>query len=199
MNWKAVVGAVVLLIVVVIGYYYVQYQRLATQLAGASEVVDSSFKKDGAVAKIRYVGVIDAPIDKVQDAVWGVERSSEMIENIKKSELVQQDGNKKSVLMQLKAGTLPLQQVVMQFTLDPANHDIAFKTTQSQAADLEGHYKLETVGNKTRLTYEATQTDKIANPFPDGVVETANREVFVNTVRGINKSLGVAPAPTTAG
>jgi hypothetical protein len=196
MNWKAIVGVVVLLIVVVVGYQYVQYRRLASQLAGASEVVDASFSKDGAVAKIRYVGVIDGPIDKVQDAVWGVERSSEMIENIKKSELVQQDGNKKSVLMQLKAGTLPLQQVVMQFTLDAPNHDIAFKTTQAQAADLEGHYKLEPVGNKTRITYEATQTDKIANPFPDGVVETANREVFVNTVRGINKSLGVAPAPT---
>jgi hypothetical protein len=196
MNWKAVVGAVVLLIVVVVGYYYVQYRRLASELAGATEVVDASFKKDGAVAQIRYVGVIDGPLDKVQDAVWGVERSSQMIENIRKSELMQQDGNKKTVLMQLKAGTLPLQQVVMLFTLDAPNHEISFKTTQAQAADLEGKYHLEAAGNRTRITYEATQTDKIANPFPDGVVETANREVFVNTVRGINKSLGAAPAPT---
>ena len=34
------------------------------------------------MAKLHYVGIVDGPIDKVQDAVWGVERSSQMIENI---------------------------------------------------------------------------------------------------------------------
>jgi hypothetical protein len=195
MNWKVIVGAIVLLILVVVGFYYVQYRQQVARLAGAKEVEEASFTKDGAVATIRYVGVVDAPLDKVQDAVWGAEHSSEMIENIKKSELIQQDGNKKTVLMQLKAGTLPLQQIVMLFTLDPGKHQISFKTTQAQAADLDGAYHLEAVGNRTRVTYEAKQTDKIANPFPDGVIETANREVFVNTIRGINKALNGAPAP----
>jgi carbon monoxide dehydrogenase subunit G len=140
--------------------------------------------------------MVEAPLDKVQDAVWSVERSSQMIENIKKSELQQQNGNQKTMLMQLKAGSLPVQQVVMVFTLYPDKHEITFKTTQSQAADLEGAYILEAAGNRTRLTYEAKSTDKIAVPFPAGVLETANREVFVNTVRGINKFLGAAPAPT---
>lgn len=196
MNWKAIVGAVVLLVVVVVGYYYMQYQRMASELAGAKEVVEASFKKDGAVATIHYVGIVDGPLDKVQDAVWAAERGSQMIENIKKSELVQQDGNKKSVLMQLKAGALPMQQVVMLFTLDPVKHEVSFKTTQAQGADLEGVYRFEGAGNRTRLTYDAKATDKIPNPLPDGVIETAQREVFVNTVRGINKSLGAVPAPT---
>jgi Polyketide cyclase / dehydrase and lipid transport len=196
MNWKVIVGAIVLLIVVVVGYYYVQYRRMAAELAGATEVVEASFKKDGAVAKLHYVGIVDGPIDKVQDAVWGVERSSQMIENFKKSELVQQNGNEKTVLLQLKAGSLPLQQVVMVFTLDAAKHEIAFKTTQAQLADLEGTYRLAPEGNRTLLTYEGTATDKVANPLPDGVIETAQREVFVNTIRGIDKAIGAAPRPT---
>src|SRR5260221_3472965 len=107
MNWKASVGAIVLLIVVVVGYYYVQYRRMAAELAGAKEVVEATFTKDGPVAKLHYVGMVDGPVDKVQDAVWGIERASQMIENFKKSELIQQDGNHKSVLMQLNAGSLP--------------------------------------------------------------------------------------------
>lgn len=199
MNWKAIVGAIVLLIVIVFGYYYVSYRRQVARLAGAKEVEEATFTKDGAIGHIKYVGIVNGPIDKVQDAVWAVETSSKMIENIKKSDLVKQEGNKKTILMQLKAGTLPVQQVVMEFTLDAPKHEVAFKTTQAQAADLEGAYRLEQVSpDKTRLTYEAKSTDKIAVPFPDGVIETAQREVFVNTVRGIERSIGTAPAPTPA-
>lgn len=196
MNWKMIGGGIVLAILIVVGVFYVQYRQQVARLAGAKEVEEATFQKDGPIAKIKYVGMVDAPIDKVQDAVWGAEHSSEMIENIKKSELVKQEGNSKTVLMQLKAGSLPIQQIVMVFTLDASKHQIAFKTAQSQAADLDGAYKLEAVGDRTRLTYEATSTDKIAVPFPDGVIETANREVFVNTVRGISKALNPAPAPT---
>jgi hypothetical protein len=199
MNWKAIVGAIALLIVVVIGYFYVQYRREVAELAGAKEILEASFKKDGPVAKLHYVGIVDGPVDKVQDAVWGVENAPKMIENFKKAEVQQQDGNNKTVLMQLKAGNLPLQQVVMQFTLDPAKHTVSFKTTQAQLADLAGTYYLEPVGNRTKLTYDATATDKVANPLPDGVVETAQREVFVNTIRGINKSINPAAAGSTSG
>lgn len=189
----AVIGVV---IAVVVGFFYVQWQRKASELAGAKEIEEASFNKEGRVATIRYVGVIDGPIDKVQDAVWAVERSSSFIENIKKSELIKQEGNTKTMLMQLKAGNLPLQQYTMEFTYHPEKHEIVFKTLQAQAADLEGSYSLEPAGNRTRITYEAKSTDKIAVPFPDGVIETANREVFVNTVRGIGKSVNpAAPAP----
>ena len=138
-----------------------------------------------------YVGVINGPIDKVQDAVWNVERSSSMVENIKKSELVKSEGNTKTMIMQFQALNLPVQQFTMDFTLDAPNHVVSFKSTQAQAADLEGRYKLEPSpdGTKTRITYEAKSTDKIAVPFPASVIESAQRETFVNTVRGVEKAL----------
>ena len=44
------------------------------------------------------------------------------------------------------------------------------------------------------MTYDVNSTDKIAVPFPAAVIESANREVFVNTVRGVEKSVK-SPAP----
>jgi hypothetical protein len=192
-----IIGAVVVLAVLgAATLYWVQLQRQAALWKDAKEIVEESFNKDGGVATVRYVSVIDAPLDKVQDAVWAVETSSDMVENIKKSELIKAEGNDKTVLMQLRALNLPLQQYTMQFTLDPATHRVAFKTLQSQAADLEGAYVLEASpdGARTKLIYEARSVDKIAVPFPAAVIESANRETFVNTVRGINKVVG-APAP----
>jgi len=190
--------AVVVAVLLVVGYFYVQYKRNEAKYLGASEIAEESFKKDGKIANIKYVGVINAPIDKVQDLVWGVEKTAGVLENIKKSELIKQEGDTKTVLIQLQASTLPVQQYVMVFTLDAPHHTVNFKTTQAQAADLEGSYKLEARGDKTILTYEAVSTDKIAVPFPDGVIQGANREVFVNMVRGITKQAGGAPLPTPA-
>jgi len=196
MNAKTIGGLIVLVIVLAVGWWAFQLQQQTAKWKDAKEIVEESFNKDGAVATIRYVGVVEGPIDKVQDAVWGVERSSQMIDNIKKSELIKQEGNSKTVLMQLQALNLPLQQYTMEFTLDPAKHQVNFKTLQAQAADLEGAYKLEASpdGTRTRITYEAKSTDKIAVPFPAAVIESANRETFVNTVRGVEKALKAPPA-----
>src|SRR4030095_8111585 len=191
MNAKTIGGLIVLVILLAVGWYFFRMQQQAAKFKDAKEIVEESFEKDGAVAKARYVGLVDGPIDKVQNAVWAVERSSEMMENIKKSELVKSEGNTKVVIMQLQALNLPLQQNTMEFTLDPAAHQVTFKTLQAQAAALQGVYKLEPApdGTKTRITWESTSTDKIAVPFPASVIEGANRETFVNFMRGIAKAL----------
>ena len=196
MNVKIIAGVIVAVLLLAVGYYWIDMQRQAAKWKTAKEIVEESFNKDGGTATIRYVSVVDGPIDKVQDAVWAVERSSQMVANIKKSDLVKQEGNTKTVLMQLQALNLPLQQYVMEFTLDPANHKVNFKTTQAQAADLVGSYELKASpdGKRTEITYEAKSTDKIAVPFPASVIESANRETFVNTIRGVAKAVGAPPA-----
>src|SRR6185503_5855415 len=110
MNAKTIGAAVVGIIVLAVGWYFYDMQRQAAKWKNAKEIVEESFNKDGGVATIRYVGVINGPIDKVQDAVWNVERVSTMVENFTKSELIKEEGNTKTVLMQLQALTLPLQQ-----------------------------------------------------------------------------------------
>jgi hypothetical protein len=198
MKPSRIVGAVVVLAVLgAAGLYWYRLQQQAAVWRSAKEIVEESFNKDGGVATIRYVAIIQAPIAKVQDAVWAVEKSSDMVANIKKSELLKTEGSSKTVLMQLQALNLPLQQYTMEFTLDPGAHRVRFKTVQAQAADLEGAYTLEGSpdGTQTKVVYEAKSTDKIAVPFPASVIESANRETFVNTVRGIAKQVGASAAP----
>jgi hypothetical protein len=79
----------------------------------------------------------------------------------------------------------------MQFTLDADKHLITFKTVESQAQDIEGEYQLEGSedGKRTRVNYVAKTRDKIALPFPQSVVDSANREIFVNTMRGVKKGI----------
>lgn len=196
MNAKTIGGLIVLVVLLAGGWYVFQLQQQTAKWKNAKEIVEESFSKDSGVATVRYVGVIDGPLDKVQEALWAVERVSQVVPNFKKSDLVTQEGNNKTVLIQLQALNLPLQQYTMQFTLDAAKHQVNFKTIQSQAADLEGSYTLEASpdGQRTRMIYQVKSTDKIAVPFPAAVIEAANREVFVNTVRGVEKAVKAPPA-----
>ena len=188
---KAVIGVVAALGIVAggAGAYFYKLQADAAKWKDAKEIVEDEIKKDGITTTAHFVSIIDAPLAKVQDAVWKVEDSDKVIANVKKSELVKQEGNTKTLKMQLQALTLPVQHYTMQFTLDAPAHKINFKTIESQAQDIEGSYFLEPSpdGTKTKLTYNAVAKDKIAVPFPQSLIEGATRETFVNTIRGISK------------
>jgi len=194
MNSKTIIGVVAAVVVVVVGFLAYQYMRVKAEAAKWSgpikEIVEEKATKDGDVTTTHFVSIIDAPLDKVQAALWNVEHSQDMVENIRMSKLTAQEGNSKTVEMHLQALNLPLQYFTMKWTLDPAAHRLSFKTTESQLQDLEGYYQLEPSpdGTKTRVIYESKGRDKVALPFPQSVVDSANRETFVNTMRGAKKA-----------
>lgn len=172
------------------GWQYVSLQHQAGALKGAKEIKEEQFTKEGITSTAHFVSdLIDAPVTKVQEAVWRVEQSSKYIANFKASELVSEQGNTKVVKMQLQALTLPVQAFTMEFTLDADKHRVNFKTTESQAQDIVGWYQLDAKadGRKTQMTYHSEGTDKINIPFPQSVIEGALRETFVNTVKGITQ------------
>jgi hypothetical protein len=85
---------------------------------------------------------------------------------------------------------LPIQQYTMEFTYEPAENRIRFKTLESQFQNIEGSYDLADQGGKTVVTYRSTSTAKVAVPFPQGVLDGAARETFENTIRGVAKTVG---------
>ena len=195
----AIVGVVVLAVVGFVGYKYMELQAEAKKWAGPhKEIVEESVSKDGAVTTSHFVSLIDAPLAAVQNVLWTPERGQEMIENITLSKLLKSDGNTKLIEMNVRALNLPLQFYTMQFTLDADKHRINFKTVESQAQDIEGEYRLEASpdGKSTRIDYTSKTRDKIALPFPQSVVDSANREIFVNTMRGVKKGVQ-QPAATS--
>jgi hypothetical protein len=197
MNKKVVIGIVVVLVVVAgAAGYFLKLRAEAAKWKEAKEFVkeESSITKEGIVTKAHFVSIIDAPMEKVEDAMWKVEDGSRWIDNVKLSELVEQKGETKVLKMQIQALNLPVQHYTMEFTRHPGEHRITFKTIASQAQDVEGSYRFEPSpdGKRTRLVYDSTSRDKIQVPFPQDVIEGATRETYVKTVRGITKSLAQA-------
>lgn len=194
MNTKVLIGGIVAVVVLVIGGYYVNLQREAAKWKEAKEIVEEEFDRSNNLSNTRFVSVVDGPIDKVEAALWNVENSADTVDNIRYSKLVKQDANKKVVEIHLQALNLPLQRYTMEFTRHPDRHRIDFVTVESQLQHLEGYYQLEASpdGKKTRVEYHSAARDKVAVPFPSSVLEGANRETFVNTIRGVKKSIGSA-------
>ncbi|MBI4518791.1 MAG: hypothetical protein HY699_23600 [Deltaproteobacteria bacterium] len=195
MNNKVILGAVGVVVVLAVGfagYRYMQIQAAAKKWAGPhKEIVEEKITKEGQVTTTRFVSIVDAPLAAVEKALGEPERSQESIENITLSKLLKSEGNKKVVEMNLRALNLPLQYYTMEFTMYPDQHRITFKTVESQAQDIEGEYKLEGSpdGTRTRIEYSSKSRDKIAVPLPQSVIDGANRETFVNTIRGLKKSI----------
>jgi hypothetical protein len=195
MNKKIVIGiiaVVVLGVAAFAAYEVVSIRREAAKWAGPmKEIVDEQVTHDNSVTHIRFVSLVNGPIAAVQKAIWDVENSQNTVENIKMSKLLESKDDTKLVEFNLEALNLPLQNFTMLWTLYPSEHRITFKTVKSQAQDIDGEYKLEASpdGARTQITYTSVTKDKIAVPFPQSVLDSANRETYVNTIRGIEKTL----------
>lgn len=186
------IAVVVVIVIAVVAYKAISLRREAAKWSGpVQEIAEEKITHDDKITHARFVSIIEAPVPAVQTALWDVENSQQMVENIKMSKLLQASGNTKLVEINLQSLNLPLQNLTMQWTLYPDEHRLTFKTVKSQAQDIEGEYKLEPSpdGTKTRLTYTTTSRDKIAVPFPESVLDSANRETYVNTVRGIQRAV----------
>jgi len=189
-NVLAGIGVVAVLVVGFVGYKAMSLRSEAAKWSGPmKEVAEESITHDNNVTTSRFVSIIDAPVDKVQKVMWDVESLQTMVPNFKLSKLIENKGNTKLLEINIQALTLPTLAYTMEFTLHPETHSVTFKTIKSQAQDIEGEYKLEPSpdGAKTRLIYTTTAKDKVAVPFPQSVLDSAGRETFVNTVRGLQK------------
>jgi carbon monoxide dehydrogenase subunit G len=184
-----VVGVVFVLVVLYLGYRYWELQQMAAKYAGAKEIAAESIEKDGSNWTIHFESVLAEPIDKVWKAMHQPERSHEFIEAFKRSELKKEEGNTKTVEFDVQVLTLPLQTFVAELTFDDAKHQMSLKTL-SGPQDQTATYRLQALdANKTLLVYDATAVDRVSLPLPLGVQESALRELFVNQIRAIQKSI----------
>jgi len=192
---KTVLGVIGVLAVAVVGFIGYKALGLRSEAAKWSgpmkEIIEEDIKHDEGVTRSRFVSMIDAPIAKVQEVVWQVENLQQLVPNFKISKLLESSGNTKRVELGIQALTLPLLNYEMVFTNYPAEHRVTFKTVKSQAQDIEGEYRLEPSpdGARTRITYTTVAKDKIAVPFPQSVLDSAGRETYVNTIRGMQKAV----------
>lgn len=170
------------------------------------EIATESIEKDGDVWKVSFTTKIDAPIDKVWDAFTHPERAKELApENVKKSEVVSQDGNKKTIDLVGTLDILPpgfkMQQVVTEYTYFPDEKRITSKTIDFKLADITSEYKFtsEDGGKSTLLTFTQQSKDKAALPVAS-LQKGALRETYILQIKVVNRALGLdKPAAAAQG
>lgn len=173
---------------------YFRAQSAATKWEGpVEEIVFERLEKDGKVFDVEMHSRIDAPVDKVWEAMKQPEGLAEASESYKKSELLKSEGNKKQLELHVLALD-NLQQFTVELSYDDATKTTSIKTLQSTLAEITGTYTLTPSpdGLKTLYVYKATQTDKVALPISVDVQRSALKEAFVNQVRAIKKQIGLS-------
>jgi len=176
----------------IMGYF--RAQRAAVKWDGpVDEIVYESLEKDGKVFDVEMHSRIDAPIDKVWEAMKHPERLAEFSDQYKRSKLLSENGNTKQLELHVLALD-NLQQFKVELTFDDANKTIHIKTIESTLSDIDGTYKAEPSpdGTKTLYIYKAKNTDKVALPVSVDVQRSALKEAFVNQVRAIKKQIGIS-------
>ncbi len=161
------------------------------------EIVTESMTKDGDTWSVEFTSKIDAPVDKVWEAMNKPERAHELApDNVLKSELVKEDGNTKVVDIVGRLEVLPpgfkVQSIRNEFVFYPAEKRFTQKSIDFKLSDLTSEYKLEPAdgGKATLITFKQTSKSKSAM-LVDSLQKGALRETYVTQIKILNKSLGL--------
>jgi hypothetical protein len=192
-----IVGALVLVVIVFVVYQYQKVQKAAS--CPAKEIATSTMSKSGDTWHVAFTSKIEAPLDRVFDAFQHPERAVEFVpENVRKSEIISDQGNTKTVDVVGSLDILPpgfkVQNLRTEYTVYPGEHRITSRTVNFKLADINSEYKFEAGpdGKGTLLTF--TQTSKQKQPLPTEALEKgALCETYATQVRAVNRALGLAP------
>jgi ribosome-associated toxin RatA of RatAB toxin-antitoxin module len=169
------------------------------------ELASETIEKSGDTWHVAFTSKIDAPPDKVFEAFSQPERGQEFVpDNIRKSELVSQNGNTKVVDI---VGTLDIlppgfktQQLRTEYTLHPEEKRITAKSIDFKLADINSEWKFTPLdgGKATLVTFTETSKDKQALPV-ESLQKGALRETYVTQIKAVNRALGLEPMPKAQG
>jgi hypothetical protein len=197
---KMIIGLIALVVVAIVGYFGLTYYRIQQAATGpAKELISESMEKKGDTWHVSFTTKFAAPIDKVFEAFSHPERSQELApENVLKSELQSDEGNKKVVNMVARLDILPpgfkVQNLRVAYTIEPEKHEIKTSTIDFKLADINSTYQFEaTPDGGTLLHFTQTSKDK-APMLVEALQKGALREQYLLTVRAVNRALGQAPA-----
>jgi len=192
-----VVGAVV--VVLAVGWWYLSLRRAAVEWEGPlKEIASEKMEKSGDTWHIEFQTLFDAQVDRVYEAYSQPERAHEFEpDRVLASELKSSSGDKKVVEIRARVLNLPIQRLIIEYTLDPKAKHITTRTLDYNMADIASRYEFEGSpdGKRTLLKFTETSKDKLGNPLPESVQRGAHKESYVTGVRAVNKALGIFPSP----
>ncbi len=153
-------------------------------------IVGEKFETDAGRLRME----LSAPVDAARDEVWATfhepERSAEFSETVRISRLLDEQGNRKTVLFEMEMFG-QLQRLVMEFTFLEQEKRLKIRSLESQFSGVEGEYRLVSSpdGARTLVTYAGTLTNKAGLPIPLSLQKKAATETFLSTIQSLKQGL----------
>jgi hypothetical protein len=197
---KVILGVVGVLVLAVAIFVFVQYRKVQrAALCPAKEIATSDMEKTGDTWRVAFTSKFDAPLERVFDAFQHPERGVEFVpENVRKAEIVSEEGNTKTVDIVGSLDILPpgfkVQSLRTVYTVHPEEHRIT-STTVNKLIDASSEFKFEPISDGKGTLLKFTSTNKQKQNLPTEALEKgALCETFATQVRAVNRALGLAPA-----
>src|ERR1700687_4765268 len=185
--FKILVALVVVVVVVYAGIRFYQSRR-----ALKAGVLTENITHDGDLWKADFTARIPAPEQTVFDAIRNVENTHS--DQVKSVRVVSQNGNKKTVDMDIAGpGGQPIT-TELQFEYLPDEKKIVSNTVNNPMFDTQSVYQLSDEGASTFIDYHQNTHMLQSLPVPDGVIKQVIRGIFVAQLETLKKQLNIKTA-----
>jgi polyketide cyclase/dehydrase/lipid transport protein len=183
-----IVGVVIVLAVIaIVGWRY--YQQRRAQRAG---LLTENITHDGDVWKADFTALIPAPEQTVFDAIKNVENTHS--DQIKAVRVISQNGNKKTVDMDIAEPGGQVLTTELEFEYLPDEKKITYHTVNNPLLETQAVYQLRDDGGGTFIDYHQNTRMLQSLPLPDGLVKEGIRGIFVAQLETLKHTLNIKTA-----
>jgi hypothetical protein len=180
-----ILGALlVVAIVAFAGWRYYQSQR--AQKAG---LLTENITHQGDLWHADFTARIPAPEQTVFSTIQNIENTHS--DQVKAVRVVSQDGNKKTVEMDIAGPGGQTITTELEFEYLPEQKKIVYHTVNNPLLDTHAEYQLGDEGESTFIDYHETTRLLQQVPVPDGVIKQVIRGVFISQLEGLKKALNI--------
>ena len=184
---KILVGVLVVVVVAFAGWRF--YQSRRAQKAG---LLTENIAHDGDIWKADFTARIPAPEQTVFNTIQNIENAHS--DQVKAVRVLSQNGNKKTVEMDIAGPGGQTITTQLEFEYLPAQKKIVYHTVSNPLLDTHAEYQLGDEGASTFIDYHETTKLLQQVPVPDGVIKQVIRGVFISQLEGLKKALNVKTA-----
>ena len=148
--------------------------------------------RDG-FAELDYWSLIDAPCQRVYEALVDVEHYPDFIPGVNRVQLLSKTDDSKTV--QIAQNVIGRQaNAKVEWSFDARKPEIQFKTLTSDLTYNDGYYKFEESPDKKRCLVKSLFVVKPGQGLSLGALGQATRESFLTAARGVKKRASAPPA-----
>jgi hypothetical protein len=184
---KILAGVVVLAVVAIVGWHYYQLRR-----ARQAGLLTENITHDGDLWKADFTARIPAPEQTVFDAIKNVETTHS--DQVKAVRVVSQNGNKKTVDMDIDGPGGQVITTQLAFEYMPDEKKIVYNTVNNPVFDTQAVYQLSDEGGGTFIDFHQDTRMLQSLPVPDGVIKQVIRGIFVAQLETLKRQLHIKTA-----